>query len=295
MGVERGVVLSFARQIGDDVANAVVENLKSMTQFLQSGDDSGLVNMWEELCVQVQGEEIADYAGYEVAVDSCIEDSLDTLAPHERFALWLATDAGFDWSCDQQDDDEKPPIELQDIIEELRPLVISKAGDFENENIRRYRWRLESGEAEEFALTDDDYSAIEIAMNVARGFITHPKIEPEQAAGLENALYALERLPLVTLGSSCEFGVVYRAGTMEFSEMRYIDFRISEHAFEISKGGSVYNKAVGSDSFSDPGWLIEVGDQGARECDLYNLEKTIDEYLNLGAEIKVSDESEIDN
>ena len=215
------------------------------------------------------------------------------MAPHERLTLWLATDAGFDWSCDHQDDDGKPPIDLQNVTDELMPIVISKAADFENENIRRYLSRLGSGEEEEFALIDEDHYAIEVAMNAARKFIRYTKIEPEQAAGLENALYALGRLPLVTLGSSCEFGVVYRAGTIEFSEMRYVDFRISENAFEITKGGSVYDKAVGSDSFSDPGWLIEVGDYGARECDLHNLESTIDEYLNLGAEIRVSDESEI--
>lgn len=109
-----------------------------------------------------------------------------------------------------------------------------------------------------------------------------------------NALYALERLPLVTLGSFSEFGIAYRAGTEEFSEMRYIDFRISESAFEISEGGSVYDKAVGSDSFSEPGWVVEVDGYRSAECDLYNLEDSIAEYLNLGAEISVSDESEIE-
>ena len=76
--------------------------------------------------------------------------------------------------------------------------------------------------------------------------------------------------------------------------MRYIDFRISESAFEISKGGSVYDKAVGGDSFSEPGWVVEAGGYRSAECDLYDLENSIAEYLNLGAEISVSDESEIE-
>ena len=71
--------------------------------------------------------------------------------------------------------------------------------------------------------------------------------------------------------------------------MRYIDFRISESAFEISQGGSVYDKTVGRDSFSEPGWLIEIGGYRSTECELYNLEESIEEYLNLGAEITVSD------
>lgn len=143
-----------------------------------------------------------------------------------------------------------------------------------------------------FELTNDDLYAVEIAKNTARHFLRCPQITPNQVIGLGKALYALERLPLVTSGASDEFGIVYRNGTEEFSEMRYIDFRISESAFEISIGGSVYDKAVGSDSFSQPGWLVEVGGYGNTGCDLYNLENSIAEYLNLGAKVTINDEIE---
>lgn len=146
---------------------------------------------------------------------------------------------------------------------------------------------------EKFVLTDDDYYAINIAINVARRLLNNPEITPRQVVGMGNALYALKRLPLVTPGCFCEFGIVYRAGSEEFSEMRYIQFRISESDFEISMGGSTYDKSVGSDSFSEPGWLVEIGGYRETECELYNLENYVEEYLNLGAEIKVSDESEI--
>lgn len=146
---------------------------------------------------------------------------------------------------------------------------------------------------EEFELTDDDFYAIEIAKNVARRFVKRPNIAPQEIVGLGNALYALERLPQVTTGAFSEFGIVYRSGTEEFREMRYINFIISELEFEITIGGSVYDKAVGSDSFSEPGWMIEIGGYRCTECELYNLENSIEEYFNLGAEITVSDESEI--
>ena len=147
---------------------------------------------------------------------------------------------------------------------------------------------------EEFELIDDDFYAIEIAKNVARRFLRCDNISPQKIVGLGNALYALERLPLITPGACCEFGIVYRAGTEEFNEMRYIDFRISESEFQISIGGSVYDKAVGSDSFSEPGWVVEVGGYRYTECELYDLEDFIEGYLNLGAEITVNDESEIE-
>jgi hypothetical protein len=144
-----------------------------------------------------------------------------------------------------------------------------------------------------FELRNEDYNAIQIAKNIARSFLKINSLTPQQIIGLGNALYALERLPMVTPGANTEFGIVYRSGDEEFSEMRYIDFRISEFVFEISEGGSVFEKGIGSDSFSRPGWLVEAGGYRETERELYNLEDSINEYLNLGAEISVCDESEI--
>lgn len=141
-------------------------------------------------------------------------------------------------------------------------------------------------------MEDDDYLAVEIAKNIAHHFLKHPQITPKQVVGLGNALYALERLPVVTPGSYSEFGFEYRAGTEDRNEMLYVDFRTAEDSFEISIGGSVYDSAVGSDSFSKPGWLVEIGGYRNTKCELYDLEDTIVEYLNLGAKITVSDESQ---
>lgn len=147
---------------------------------------------------------------------------------------------------------------------------------------------------EKFELTDDDRNAIQIAINLARRFLKSQSITPQQVIGLGYALYALERMPLVTPGSFCEFGIVRRVGSDDFNEMRYIIFIVSESVFEIQMGGRVYNKVVGSDNYSDPGWLVEVGGYRNAECELSQIEDSISEYLNLGAEITVSDESKIE-
>jgi hypothetical protein len=146
---------------------------------------------------------------------------------------------------------------------------------------------------EQFKLIDEDYYVIEIAKSTARRLLSNPKIAPKQIVGLGNALYALERLPLVTVGSHSEFGIVYRAGSEELSETKYISFSISESAVEISIGGSV-NQGAGSDSFSEPGWMIKIDGYRNTECELHNIEDEIAEYLNMGAEITVHDESEIE-
>lgn len=104
----------------------------------------------------------------------------------------------------------------------------------------------------------------------------------------------LERLPTVTRGASSTFGISYRTGIDTFSQMRYIEFGVSDSEFEVSIGGSTYDSAVGSDSFSEPGWFVDSSGYGDRDCNLASIEDSIDEYLNLGAEITVSDEADLD-
>lgn len=118
-------------------------------------------------------------------------------------------------------------------------------------------------------------------------------IQPLQIIGLENALYALDRMPLITEGINSGFGITYRSGDEKYSEMYYINFIITDGSFEIQMGGSVYDKAVGSDSYSDPGWYIETGGYRDTRAELYNIEDSIEEYLNVGAKITIDDESDI--
>lgn len=144
-----------------------------------------------------------------------------------------------------------------------------------------------------FELIEEDYFAIEIAANTARLFLKKRKLSPRKIIGLGNALYALERLPKATKGVGCEFGLFHENGNENFRESKYYDFRITEDYFEISIGGSVYDKAVGSDSISEPGWMVESNGVANRDAELYTIEENIISYLEMGAEVTVDDESEI--
>ena len=75
--------------------------------------------------------------------------------------------------------------------------------------------------------------------------------------------------------------------------MHYLNFIIWESCFEIARGGSI-NLGAGFDSFSDPGWWIEVGEYRKAECELWRLEDEVLELVNLGGEITVHDESHIE-
>ena len=150
--------------------------------------------------------------------------------------------------------------------------------------------------SEKFFLTEDDEYAIQIASNVAKKFLRQPFVAPQEIVGLGHALHALKRMPDTTRGVDVEFGVVLRQDFESSGGMRYLYFKIYEDIFEISRGGSEWDKHVGSDSFSEPGWQIEIGAEARREClyELDYLEETVQEFLNLGGTISVVDESVIE-
>ena len=157
---------------------------------------------------------------------------------------------------------------------------------------------------------DSDDFAVEIAMKIARRLVQDPKVTPQQIVGLGHALYALERLPAVTPGAFVGYGVT-RHWEGHFSDMYYVEFRISTEEFEIKHGGSK-DSGVGHDSYSDPGWYFDVHGNRYAGCNLCDLEYEVinllesgevinllesGEVINLlesGAEIRVDDESDID-
>jgi len=147
---------------------------------------------------------------------------------------------------------------------------------------------------EKFDLTENDWIGITIAKNVARHFLKLKQITPIQIIGLGKALYSLERLPLVTSNSFSQFSVILQEGNEVYSEMRYIEFSIINSSFQISVGGSSYTQGIGSDSFSEPGWVVEAEGFKSSEFELYDLEKTVKDFIESGAEITVCDESEFE-
>ena len=137
-----------------------------------------------------------------------------------------------------------------------------------------------------------DELAISITMDIAKRLLQYPKITARQIVGLGHALYALERLPAITPGVWVEFCVCLRV-EVDFKEMRYIEFQISEEKFEILRGGSI-DLGAGSDSYSDTGWYFDIHGNRDAECQLWLLEDEVLELLGCGAEIRVDDESHID-
>ena len=160
-------------------------------------------------------------------------------------------------------------------------------------------------EYNEYVGGEDDQLAISIAMNVARRLLREPKVTADQIVGIGHALYALQRLPVVTPGVNVSFGIVTHfisettsprnsEETITLNNLVYTDFHISEDKFEISRGGSD-DCGAGHDSYSLPGWFVGLNGDRRTNCDLQLTEERIMFYLEREkTDISVENQSCID-
>ncbi len=147
---------------------------------------------------------------------------------------------------------------------------------------------------EEFQMSDDDEVAASIAKYIMRHCLTIEGLSPRDIIGLGNGLFALERLPASTPGASVSVTISRRAGPPGATELAYFTFSITEDEFAIGVGGCINDPAIGGDSFSSPGWRFGTDGEREKECDIHALDGRLGEELQMGVEVDVEDESEID-
>lgn len=90
----------FAEPIVRRIVNKVKRELQSFDRdsgMMQSHEDSGLKNVWDELCAQVQGEESVFYSAYLDVVESIINGLLDACQEDEKIILWTQTQDYEEW------------------------------------------------------------------------------------------------------------------------------------------------------------------------------------------------------
>ncbi len=124
------------------VARKVIHFLQKTSEGMQSGDDSPLKNLWDEVCVQVQGQESVLREVYVEVIEQSIAVEVQKLPETTKQAIWLQTNNGSDWACDQEEDRGYAPYDEQDIIDHiLTQYVLSQAADYSNSRIREYHER----------------------------------------------------------------------------------------------------------------------------------------------------------
>lgn len=138
MKSETDVLRQFAVDIKDRLVNRTIRGLRKITDTL-SGDDSGLINAWDEICVQIQGQLSGYWDAYDETARSILADHVAELKDHEKLSLWFQTEDGWDWLFDDEEDrDKDPPVCDEDIVVYIVGWLYAKADEWSNKQIRAY-------------------------------------------------------------------------------------------------------------------------------------------------------------
>ena len=127
MSIEQAIVQAWARQL---TANAIAQVRREMTDLnenLLSGDDSGLSNVWDEVCAQVQGEESAFWETYLEVLDDNLRMYLSSISQEAELALWIETPEGGCWVSGHEQDPvniEEVPVNREDVVRHLQSAVL---------------------------------------------------------------------------------------------------------------------------------------------------------------------------
>ncbi len=106
---------------------------------LQSGDDTPLENIWDEVCVQIQGE-MSNFweCIYLEEIRRVIFWEVADLEEEVKQAIWFQTTSGFYWD---EDDEEEDGLLFDDdeIIEYIiNDYLLREAGNWTNKRIEKY-------------------------------------------------------------------------------------------------------------------------------------------------------------
>ena len=136
-----------------------VKTLQGMTDCLQSGYDSLLVNLWEEIVVQVKDEVSFTWELYRDTVLDIIFFHLDKLPLHSKQAIWLQTDPGIEWDCDEALASDLCPTNIKDISQYIFDnYLIEAAGEYTNDRIEKFLDGPDASLNEDDLQDDDTYA-----------------------------------------------------------------------------------------------------------------------------------------
>lgn len=119
------------KDISNSIVPGIIKQLKKMKDdALLSGEDSGLENVWEEICVQLQREQSFEWQMYVLVVDGIIEEELNKL-PHSFKQV-------ISYLRDFNDEPGMTGYSPSNAIENIKNDVFSVAMEYSNRNIEEY-------------------------------------------------------------------------------------------------------------------------------------------------------------
>jgi len=138
MPSETAIVRAIADRAAKRITRKTIAALQRRTDTT-SGDDSELKTIWDEICTQVQYEESILWDAYDQTARAFLRSYIEELPREERDAIWLQTDEGVEWDCEEPTDREAYPVVVDHIVDYLaREYLYTKAGRWSNARIRAF-------------------------------------------------------------------------------------------------------------------------------------------------------------
>ena len=137
----KNIISEIAESECNRICRKTIRSLQKMTEGMQSGDDSGLKNIWDEICVQVQSQYSFFWDAYLETINITIAYDVEQLDTPLKRAIWLQTQSGMDWTSEEENPDSVPIGEcvdwdITDYI--LNAFVLKTATDWKNKRIEKY-------------------------------------------------------------------------------------------------------------------------------------------------------------
>lgn len=128
-----------AQKLKNGIVRRVIRSLQSMEgeDLLLSGQDTGLRNVWDEICVEQQYQESVASDVYRCTIACLIDGEWDECSPNDLRKLWSLTDEGFDWWLENEEGAQEP-YSTDDIREMILTEVLNKASNYTNSRIQAF-------------------------------------------------------------------------------------------------------------------------------------------------------------
>ena len=144
------LLASYTAKLIANLTGPVIRHLQSIKRdsgMMQSPESSGLINLWDEICVQVQWEYSPYWDSYEDYIEAIIDESVRTLPKEEKLMIWLSSESFSDWADSYDEDDNcddafseffPEGYDSDAIIKTIYEEVISRADVYQNRRITTF-------------------------------------------------------------------------------------------------------------------------------------------------------------
>jgi hypothetical protein len=133
------IISTYARQECKHITRKVISTLQKMKDNLQSGDDTPLKNIWDEVCVQMQIGKYFFWDAYLLTIRQTIDSEIYRINDFKKQVIWLDIDEGMDWSFENEYEVSIQYCEEDIINHILRNFVLLAANDWTNKRIEKYK------------------------------------------------------------------------------------------------------------------------------------------------------------